>query len=270
MRADAAEAVRRFAAGGYADPAPLALHGIALVLSGDLDGGDGSFQDAVGVANEAGAPDTLALATCERSLLAMARNDWNRGEVLADQARTALRQAGFEESYLTPLVCAVLARSARHAGDIPAARRELASAQRARQLLADAIPPLAVQAQIELARVCIALTDVECAKTLLREAGTLLGRRPGMGTLTTEAEALLAQLSGQRELIVPGALPLTAAELRLLPVLATHLSFREIAEQLGLSRSTVKVEATSIYRKVGAASRHEAVTRARDLGLLDG
>src|SRR5262249_2675621 len=93
MRADAAEAVRRFAAGSGADPAPLLLQGIALILSGDLDSADASLRDAAGVADETGSPDTLALAECERSLLAMARNDWNQAEVLADQARAALRQA---------------------------------------------------------------------------------------------------------------------------------------------------------------------------------
>ena len=67
----------------------------------------------------------------------------------------------------------------------------------------------------------------------------------------------------------PGASALTAAELRLLPILATHLSFPQIAEQMSLSRHTVKAEVTSIYRKLGASSRNQAVTRARDLGLLD-
>jgi LuxR family transcriptional regulator, maltose regulon positive regulatory protein len=55
----------------------------------------------------------------------------------------------------------------------------------------------------------------------------------------------------------------------LLPILATHLSFPQIAEQMSLSRHTVKSEATSIYRKLGASSRDQAVMRARDLGLLD-
>ena len=67
-----------------------------------------------------------------------------------------------------------------------------------------------------------------------------------------------------------GPSALTAAELRLLPLLATHLTFPEIAEQMSLSRSTVKAEATSIYRKLGTSSRNQAVMRARDLGLLDG
>ena len=63
---------------------------------------------------------------------------------------------------------------------------------------------------------------------------------------------------------------LIAAELRLLPLLATHLSFPEIATELFLSRHTVKSQATSIYRKLGATSRNQAVTRARELGLLEG
>ena len=62
---------------------------------------------------------------------------------------------------------------------------------------------------------------------------------------------------------------LTAAELRLLPLLTTHLSFREIAERLFLSRNTVKTQAISIYRKLDATSRSEAIERAVELGLVD-
>jgi LuxR family maltose regulon positive regulatory protein len=36
-----------------------------------------------------------------------------------------------------------------------------------------------------------------------------------------------------------------------------------------LSRHTVKSEAMSLYRKLGASSRNQAVTRSRELGLLD-
>ena len=63
---------------------------------------------------------------------------------------------------------------------------------------------------------------------------------------------------------------LTAAELRLLPLLATHLSFPQIGEEFFLSRHTIKSQAVSIYRKLGVASRNPAVTRARELGLLEG
>jgi LuxR family maltose regulon positive regulatory protein len=42
-------------------------------------------------------------------------------------------------------------------------------------------------------------------------------------------------------------------------VLATHLSFPEIGEELFLSHHTVKSEATSIYRSLGTSSRSQAV-----------
>ena len=62
---------------------------------------------------------------------------------------------------------------------------------------------------------------------------------------------------------------LTGAELRLLPYLATHLTFPEIASRLFISRNTVKTEAVSIYRKLGVSSRSEAIERAVEVGLLE-
>ena len=55
-----------------------------------------------------------------------------------------------------------------------------------------------------------------------------------------------------------------------LPMLATHLSFPAIGAEMFLSPHTVKSQAMSIYRKLGASSRNQAVTRSRELGLLDG
>ena len=66
-----------------------------------------------------------------------------------------------------------------------------------------------------------------------------------------------------------GASALASAELRLLPMLSTHLSFPEIAGEMFLSRRTIKAEAMSIYRKLGVSSRNQAVGRARELALLD-
>ena len=245
MRADADEAVRRFAAGSFVTPAPALLQGIARILCGDLDGGDLSLQDAVSVGEEADAPDDLAVALCERSLVAMTRSQWDRAEVLAEQARTVLRRAGIGESYATPLICALRARAAMHRADVPAARRELVSAQHLQPLLTYALPYLAVQARVELARVHLALADQAGARTLMREVDDLLRRRPGLGTLAGKAEALRAQLSGERGSSVPGASALTAAELRLLPLLSTHLSFPEIAGEMVLSRHEVDWHVTA-------------------------
>ena len=156
-----------------------------------------------------------------------------------------------------------------HRGDVPAARQELVSAQRLRHLLTYALPYLAVQARIELTRVHLALADLAAARTLMREVDDLLRRRPGLGTLVGETQALRARLANQRGTSAPGASALTGAELRLLPLLSTHLSIPDIAAQMFLSRNTIKSQAISIYRKLGASSRSQAVSRSRDLGLLD-
>ena len=270
MRADADEAVRRFAAESFVTPAPALLQGIARVLCGDLDGGDASLEDGIGVGQEVGAHEDVALALCERSLVAIAGNDRGRAEALAERASIVLRRAGIEESYATPLVSAVQARAALHRGDVPAARRELVSAQRLRHLLTYALPYFAVQARLELARVHFALADLAGAKTLMREVDELLRHRPGLGNLAGEARPLRDRLAKEHDSTAPGASALTGAELRLLPMLATHLSFPEIAEELFLSRNTIKSEAISIYRKLGASSRSQAVARSRALGLLEG
>ena len=270
MRADADEAVRRFAAQSFVTPAPAFLQGIARLLCGDVDGGDASLEDGISLGEEVGAHEDVALALCERSLVAMAGSEWGRSEVFADQAGAILRRAGIEESYATPLVCAVQARVAMHRGDVQAARRELVTAQRLRHLLTYALPYFAVQTRLELTRVHFALTDLAGARTLMREVDELLRRRPGLGTLAGEAKALRARLAKERGSGASGASALTAAELRLLPMLSTHLSFPEIAGELFLSGNTIKSQAISIYRKLGAVSRSQAVTRSRELGLLEG
>ena len=270
MRADADEAVRRFAAATFLTPTPALMQGIARVLCGDLDGGDTSLEDAVRVGEQVGSPDDVAVALCERALVAMARSQWDRVEALAGQALTVLRRTGIEESFATPLISALRARAAMHRGDVPAARRELLSAQHLRPLLTSSLPYLAVQARLELARVQMALADTAGARTLMREIDDLLRRLPGLGTLVGQATAIRAQLSRDRGSSSPGASALTTAELRLLPLLSTHLSFPQIAGEMSVSRHTIKSQALSIYRKLGAPSRSQAVTRSRELGLLEG
>jgi len=65
-------------------------------------------------------------------------------------------------------------------------------------------------------------------------------------------------------------LPVTPAELRLLPYLQTHLTANMIAERLFVSSHTVKTEIKSVYRKLGVSTRDGAVQRATTIGLLGG
>jgi LuxR family transcriptional regulator, maltose regulon positive regulatory protein len=85
-----------------------------------------------------------------------------------------------------------------------------------------------------------------------------------------EADALRDRLSRERGSIARGASALTAAELRLLPLVATHLPVPEIAAELFVSPHTVRSQTMSIHRKLGASTRSQAVARSRELGLLEG
>ncbi|MFW0793560.1 LuxR C-terminal-related transcriptional regulator [Gordonia sp. CPCC 205515] len=61
---------------------------------------------------------------------------------------------------------------------------------------------------------------------------------------------------------------LTEREMGVLAYLAGSLTTAEIADELFISVNTVKTHQRSVYQKLGANSRREAVTRARDLGLM--
>ena len=68
---------------------------------------------------------------------------------------------------------------------------------------------------------------------------------------------------------VPGLVEqLTARELEILVLLAAGTPNPRIAEQLVVSLDTVKKHVSHVLGKLGAANRTEAVTRARQLGLI--
>src|SRR6185437_15347518 len=77
--------------------------------------------------------------------------------------------------------------------------------------------------------------------------------------------ALRGRQKGRRRAI---AGDLSDRELAVLQLLPTDLSLRDIASSLYLSLNTVKTHTRSIYRKLGASSREEAVARGRELRLL--
>lgn len=64
------------------------------------------------------------------------------------------------------------------------------------------------------------------------------------------------------------AADLTAREVQVLRLLTGLMSAREIADTLYVSHNTVKTQIRSIYRKLGAGSRSEAIARGRELGVI--
>jgi LuxR family maltose regulon positive regulatory protein len=270
MCADADWAARKFAEANAPFVTPLLLQGTARVLAGDLDNAEVFL--AAGTRTDVEHPsiaDVSAMTLCERSMVAMAHQQWGRAGEFADRAHVRLGQAGIEESFTRSAVSALRARVALHAGDLDTAKRERAVAMRLRPLLTYAFPHWACQVRIELLRVHRALGDVAGGKALLAEIDDIIARRPDLGTLVEEANFLRGWLKGERTGRSRGASALTDAELRVLPWLSTHMSVPEIAQRLNLSPHTIRAQVRSIYQKLGATSRSEAVVRSRELALLD-
>jgi DNA-binding NarL/FixJ family response regulator len=81
------------------------------------------------------------------------------------------------------------------------------------------------------------------------------------------AALLIAAPSTSRPIEAPRQ-PLTPRELEVLELVSQGLPSKLIAHALGVSESTVKYHLSSIYAKLGVASRTEAVSRAARLGLI--
>ena len=267
MRDDAEAAVRTVARQSQLWPSALVLSGISLVLVGEIEAADDVFADVVEEGRGLGASDTVAVALAERAALAIGQGQWVRAEEFAERGLAVTRQFRMEEYPTSALAYAVAARVALHLGNAARVQELLSAAQRVRPSLTYAMPHLAVQTRLELARAYLTLADAGGAETMVRELDVLLRRQPDLGTLPTQVAELREILKTLRA-DSPGASTLSGAELRLLPYLATHLSFREIGERLYISRHTVKSQATAIYRKLSVTSRTGAVERAGELGLL--
>jgi LuxR family maltose regulon positive regulatory protein len=267
MRSDADEAARWFDEADYPTAVTPLLQGTARILCGELDRADEFFARAE--AKERQAPDIVAITQCERALVSIARHRWVEAQSFAEQARAAIAQGGRDDTYASGYASAVVARVAHHRGDLVTTRRELTNALRLRGLLTYAHPHWAVQCRVALIRLHLALMDPTGARTVMGEVEDILRRRPDLGKLGDEIEDLRATLASDRRTTTSGVSALTAAELRVLPFLSTHLTYQEIADELVLSKHTIHAQTRSLFRKLGATSRSEAVALSRALALLE-
>ena len=178
-----------------------------------------------------------------------------------------MQDGSLDRYWTSALVYALVARCALHRGDLPRAREYVARAARLRPLLTYALPVVSAQTLLELARCYLSLGDTGGARAVLRQAQDIFHQRPGLGDLPRQAAELQARVRSD-PVATHGASSLTTAELRLLPLLPTHLTLGEIGERLHVTRNTVKTQAIAIYRKFGVTSRREAISRMHELGLL--
>ena len=238
--------------------------GLAHLMRGDVDAAAAAFSEPTGSGPSTG----WAVREAMRASLAMARGDWDTAAASARASLDFVMSASYGEIAVSLITYAVAARVAVNAGDLARARALLVRAQLVRPLVSHGMPGLAVASLLELARAYLGVSDPAGAQLALREAERIVRRRPALGRLTDELLQVRRRVVDAASTLA-GSSTLTNAELRVLPLLPTYLSFQEIADRLVISRNTVKTHAMSIYGKLQASSRGEAVERAVELGLLE-
>jgi LuxR family transcriptional regulator, maltose regulon positive regulatory protein len=247
----------------------LVICGEARLLIGDTDGARAQFAESAELS--AAAPtDAFVLSEAELAVLAMDLGQWTAAAEHVELALEAIDAQRMHDYPTSVLAFAGAARLAVHRGDLPEASRQLTRAMRARPTSTFVLPGMALRARLQLAKVYCAIADHTTARHLLREIDDILLHRPDLGVLAEEVAQLREIVASSAQSAASGGPPLTPAELRLLPYMQTHLTFREIGERLFISRNTVSSEVSSIYRKLGVSSRHDAVQQATAIGLIGG
>jgi LuxR family transcriptional regulator, maltose regulon positive regulatory protein len=263
MGDDAVAALEQVAPHSSPSAFALLLLGVSQLLRGDEQAAQATFADALEHARAAEATLVLSMALAELSLIAQADGYWRQAEELARDARDLVGELDDSAACALPHVAS--ARSALRQNNWVRAADDIERIHALLPRLTDALPWLAVQVRVELAHAHRALNDVDTVLHLVDEVDHLLASRPNLGTLRAAAHELREDVQHQEP---HTRASLTRAELRLLPLLTTHLTFRQIAEHLYVSRNTIKTQAISVYRKLGVSSRTEAIDRALELGLL--
>ena len=250
-------------------PVALVIRGIAHALLGAGDHASDDLTAAVDRGLAVGAAEDVFVAHAQLALLAIRRGAWDEAGLHAEAAQALIKDAGLSEYSTSAIAHVATARVAVHEGRHDDARAAMTAAHRLRPLLDYGLPWLTVQVGIELACAHLALAEPGPARTVLSEAEQVFEVRPELGILVDDARELGDRVAATSGPDGAWAMSLTGAELRLLPYLATHLTFPGIASRLFVSRNTVKSQAVSAYRKLGVSSRNDAIERAVELGLLD-
>jgi LuxR family maltose regulon positive regulatory protein len=269
MLDDANAACRKLPAGHAWLPAAVLTRGAALLLADDTGRAKSELVEAIEIATAAGATELAIVGLCLRALLAVNENERTDAEAFTSEAVAIAAAEPPTESLVALLLAAVEARNDARRGDLGEAAKGLERAGDLLEHAKPAVPWIATLALLELVHVRLALADADGARAILRRVADVLRVRPRLGVVVQHSAELDRRTCALAEPQGRWASSLTPAERRLLPLLATHLSFREIGERLYVSRNTVKTQAIAVYRKFGVTSRSAAIERAVDLGLID-
>jgi LuxR family maltose regulon positive regulatory protein len=206
----------------------------------------------------------------QRALIAADQGDWDACEANVEAALGLIDERDLDEYWMGALARLANGRALRHARKLREAEAELARAVVLGRRGVGVIE--LAYALLMLADLRRELGDRNSARELVLEARGLIDRAPDPGPvvprLLEQAERSLRLVTQPQSTGMAVGEVLTAREQAVLGLLTSGLSAREIGDELGVSRNTIKTHTKSLYRKLGATGRRQAVARGRQLGLL--
>lgn len=208
-------------------------------------------------------PGFQAAALAHLALLDLAAGDDGGAATRSTAARALADKRDLCDVVPMVVVYAVSAVMSARAGDLERCREAIGITEKLLDHLGNLAARTALLGHGLLAWAAVVIHDPDLVSRHLDAADRARLREPDAVALAQRVDRVRAMVAGKTR-------PLTAAELRLLPYLATHFSLQRIAEELLVGRETAKSQATSIYRKLGVGSRAGAVAEARRVGLLAG
>ncbi|MEF3403708.1 LuxR C-terminal-related transcriptional regulator [Agromyces sp. CCNWLW203] len=263
VRAEAVESPWR-------DPA-LQVLGSTLLYTGHESRAREVLQEAMHTAEAHGNPATIVMCETELAQLAIDRDDWEAADRHVQRALDTIQAGDIDGYIMCAYAHAAAAYSALHAGRRTAGQKYLALAMSERGRCGSAVPLISIPTRLFLIYASLQVGDIEAARMLSREISEILPPRDGREALDARvAAAVLAIDEKERLGRHVASTALTVAEQRVLPYLQTHLTLAEIGKRLYVSRNTVSSHVSSIFRKLGASNRAEAVENASAMGLLGG
>ena len=244
------------------------LVAVGVLLRGAPEAAQPMFETAGRLAAALEMPVHRALCLAQQAAIAIEAGRWDDAERDSRTASRLIADVGSTESPLVSIVRCVGALVLAHEGEGDVGRQETRRAMRLVAVPTQCPLWLAVQARYLLGRSNILIGDAPAARILLSEAQSHMRGAADATWLRERLENAWAQVESFPLAIGVGPSALTSAELRVLHLLPSHLSFEEIGKRLNVSRNTVKTQAIAAYRKLGVSSRSEAVARATAVGMI--
>jgi len=231
-------------------PLGLAVYGASLTLKGEFATARRVLEETVQLAPEGTPIRSFGLAYL--ALLELHEGDEQQALAHALHAYRIAEQPGLRNYLPSVGAFAITAYLLTRQSDLDAAATAVERAYDLLPRVTQAYWWQMIQSRILLGPALAALGRKDEAETRLQEAAALLEEHPDAGRMHEWREAAVSEVRGRKR---PDEL--SEAEQRILRLLTSELTLREIGRELYLSQNTVKTHTRSIYRKLGVSSRAE-------------